>query len=77
MLHCRVWMGLTPEGSIGKCSKLLERNPPVGQGNGVMWNGQKGGFPTGPQSALMVVQLGKRPSVHSTLQQHRSPHRRD
>ena len=26
----------------------------------VMWNGQKGTFPTGPPSALMVVLLGKR-----------------
>jgi len=34
-----------------------------------MWKGQKGVFPTGPPSALMVVQLGNRPSVLSTLQQ--------
>jgi len=34
-----------------------------------MWKGQNGVLPTGPLSALMVVDLGKRPFVLSTLQQ--------
>jgi len=37
---------------------------------------RKGGLPTGRISALLVVQLGKRPSVRSTLQQNRSHHQR-
>ena len=32
-----------------------------------MWKGQKGVFPTGLPSALLVVRFGKRPSVLSTL----------
>jgi len=35
----------------------------------VPWKGEKGVFPTEARSALIVVQLGKRPSVLSTLQQ--------
>jgi len=35
----------------------------------VMWKGLKGVFLTAPPSALIVVQLGIRPSVLFTLQQ--------
>jgi len=52
---------------VGTCGKFGWSTPSSLSGEDscfvVMAKGQKGVFPTGPLSALIVVQLGKHPSV--------------